>query len=235
VQARSSGKVQSIHDQMRTKEDGLERWLQYDRWTQQSFRLLLFGRGKTQQDLSSINLEEDATLAAGRYAVSHLSPAGVTLTSTDSPDWTAEKTLSFTPTAEGFDIVCDVRVKRKAPGEASVNIGVEMIVNFLAPSTPDRYFESDGKRFPLRWTAAVPATPLRVVDEWQRAAVAIEAPAAQSFWISPVETVSESEDGFERVYQGSQILAVWPVDVSSATKWEGRLVFRVAQLVEKTG
>ena len=77
--AKSSGAVQSIHDQTRTKEDGLERWLQYDRWTQQSFRLLLFGMGKTQPDLSSINLEEDATLAAGRYAVSNLSPAGVTL------------------------------------------------------------------------------------------------------------------------------------------------------------
>ena len=31
-------------------------------------------------------------------------------------------------------------------------------------------------------------------------------------WISPIETVSESEEGFERVYQGSQILAVWNVE-----------------------
>jgi 4-alpha-glucanotransferase len=210
--AKSSGHVESIHDQTRTKEDGLERWLQYDRWPQQSFRLLLFGIGKTLPDCTAVHLEEDATLAAGRYEVSNLSPLGVTLTSCACADWTAEKKLSFTTSDEGFEIVCDVRVQRKAPGTASVNIGLEVIVNFLAPSTRDRYFETDGKRFPLRWTAVAPGTSLRVVDEWQHAAVALEAPAANSFWVVPIETVSESEDGFERVYQGSQIIAVWPVD-----------------------
>jgi 4-alpha-glucanotransferase len=199
--AKSSGHVESIHDQTRTKEDGLERWLQYDRWPQQSFRLLLFGIGKTLPDCTAVHLEEDATLAAGRYEVSNLSPLGVTLTSCACADWTAEKKLSFTTSDEGFEIVCDVRVQRKAPGTASVNIGLEVIVNFLAPSTRDRYFETDGKRFPLRWTAVAPGTSLRVVDEWQHAAVALEAPAANSFWVVPIETVSESEDGFERVYQ----------------------------------
>ena len=228
--AKSSGEVQSIHDQTRTKEEGLERWLQYDRWTQQSFRLLLFGMGKTIQDSSAIHLEEDAALAAGRYEASNVSPLGATLTSCDSADWTAEKKLSLASTPEGFDIVCDVRVERKSPGTANVNIGVETIVNFLAPSSPDRYFESDGKRYPLRWTAAVPGPSLRVVDEWQRAAVALEAPGAQSFWVVPIETVSESEDGFERVYQGSKVIAVWPVELAPGAEWKRQLVFRVTQL-----
>ena len=227
--AKSPDHVQSIHDQTRTKEDGLERWLQYDRWAQQSFRLLLFGMGKTHQDCSSVNLEEDSGLAGGSYGVRDLSPTGVTLTSPDSASWTAEKKLAFSPTVDGFDIVCDVKVRRKAPGTASVNIGIEVIVNFLAPSTPDRYFETGGNRFPLRWTAAVPGASLRVVDEWQRVSVDLEAPSAQSFWVSPIETVSESEGGFERVYQGSQIIAVWPVEVSTGAEWKGRLVFRVAQ------
>jgi 4-alpha-glucanotransferase len=227
---KSPDHVQSIHDQTRTKEDGLERWLQYDRWPQESFRLLLFGMGKTLQDCSSVNLQEDATLAAGRYDVSDLSPSGVKLTSSVSPDWAVQKNLSFAPSAEGFDIACDLKVRRKAPGTASMNIGVEIILNFLAPSTPDRYFESGGNRFPLRWTAAVAASSLRVVDEWQRVAAAIDAPSAQSFWILPIETVSESEGGFERVYQGSQIVAVWPVELASGAEWKGRLVLRAAQL-----
>ena len=102
--AKSPDHVQSIHDQTRTKEDGLERWLQYDRWPQQSFRLLLFGMGKTGvQDCSSVHLEEDAALATGNYKVSNLSPLGATLTSCDSADWTAEKTLSLSPPrTEGF-------------------------------------------------------------------------------------------------------------------------------------
>ena len=43
--------------------------------------------------------------------------------------------------------------------------------------------------------------------------MAIEAcpePAADVWW-SPIETVSNSEAGFERVYQGSGVLVSWPV------------------------
>jgi len=32
---------------------------------------------------------------------------------------------------------------------------------------------------------------------------------APRWWIIPIETISQSESGFERVYQGSAILAVW--------------------------
>jgi hypothetical protein len=39
--------------------------------------------------------------------------------------------------------------------------------------------------------------------------------------------VSESEEGFERVYQGSQILAVWYPKFSAAGEWKGQLVWRV--------
>jgi hypothetical protein len=222
--------VQSIHEQTRTKEDGLERWLNYDRWARNSFRLLLFGPGKNYQDCASVQLGEDAALAGGRYRVAKLTPTRVALASEDSRDWPAEKTLSFLPTAAGFDIVCDVVLRRTAPGTASVYIGIEVVINFLAPSTPDRYFETDGQRFPLRWAAALPGGQLRVVDEWQRAAVALEAPVARNFWISPIETVSESEDGFERIYQGSQIIAVWPVELAAGAEWKGRLVLKAEEL-----
>ncbi len=222
--------VQSIHDQVRTKEEGLERWLHYDRWPRNSFRLLLFGRDKNYQDSGSVQLEEDAALAGGRYQVTEFSPARVALASEESADWRARKTLSFLATPAGFHVACDVALQRLAPGAASVNIGVEVVINFLAPAAPDRYFESEGQRFPLRWAAAVPGPGLRVVDEWQRAAVAFEAPHARTFWVSPIETVSESEDGFERIYQGSQVVAVWPVDLASGTEWTGRFALQVARL-----
>jgi alpha-amylase len=76
----------------------------------------------------------------------------------------------------------------------------------------------------------VPAEPLRVVDEWQKVALTLEASSARHFWIAPIETVSESEDGFERIYQGSQIIAVWPVELQSGTEWRGRLTLRAAEL-----
>jgi 4-alpha-glucanotransferase len=228
--AKNAQGVQSIHDQTRTKEDGLDRWLNYDRWPRHAFRLLLFGQEKSYQDCSAVRLDEDAALAAGRYRVVDLSSDRVTLASDDSPDWPAQKTLSFLPTPDGFDIVCDVTLRRNAPGAASVAVGIEVVVNFLAPSAPGRYFESDGKRFPLRWGSVVPGKTLRVVDEWQGAGVTMEAPDARNFWIAPIETVSESEDGFERIYQGSQVIAIWPVELAPGGEWTGQLAFRVARL-----
>jgi len=228
--AAQSGGVQSIHEQTRVKEEGLDRLLNYDRWPRNAFRLLLFGQKKTHDDYATLRLEEDGAIAGGRYRVAEVSSARAALASEDSADWAAEKTFSLRPTSAGFDITCDVTLRRTGPGTASVNIGIEVVINFLAPSAPDRYFESDGRRFPLRWSAAVPGANLRVVDEWQRAAVAFEAPAARQFWISPIETVSESEDGFERIYQGSQVSAVWPVELAAGAEWKGQLVLKASQL-----
>jgi 4-alpha-glucanotransferase len=220
----------SIHDQVRTKEEGLERWLNYDRWQRHAFRFLVFGQSKTQQDYAAVQLEEDAALAAGRYRVADVSESRAALASEESVDWPTEKTLSFAPTEDGFEIVCDVAVRRTARGAAAVNVGVEIVINFLAPSAPDRYFESDGRRYPLRWSAAIPGQELLIVDEWQAVAVSLEASNARQFWIAPIETVSESEDGFERIYQGSQILAVWPIELAPDAEFRAQLKLTATRL-----
>jgi 4-alpha-glucanotransferase len=229
LQANPAPDLQSIHEQTRTKEEGLERCLNYDRWPRNSFRLLLFGPEKSQEEYAAIHLEEDAALAGGRYRVAELSQTRAVLASEGSADWAAKKTLSFLSTPAGFDLVCDLTLRRSRQGTASVYIGIEVVLNFLAPAMPDRYFESNGQRFPLRWVAALPGMDLRVVDEWQRASITLEAPAAQFFWISPIETVSESEDGFERIYQGSQIMAVWPVELTAGGEWKGQFALKAAR------
>ena len=106
-------------------------------------------------------------------------------------------------------------------------VGLEIVLNFLAPNAPDRYFEFAGNRQPLAWSGVVEGPYLRVVDEWQDVAVTIDAPGAGHLWMAPIETVSESEEGYERVYQGSQILAVWPVQLLPSVKWSAETVLRV--------
>jgi alpha-amylase len=230
---RGSGDVQSIHDQRRVKEEGLERWLHYDRWPRHCFRLLLFGRDKGYQDCAAVQLGEDAALAGGSYVARNLSERQVTLTADESADWLAEKKFTFRSTAKGFDVECDVSVRRKTPGTAQVNIGLEIVLNFLAPHAPDRYFQSDGSRFPLRWGAeAAAAADLKVVDGWQQIHAEIKAPCARAFWIAPIETVSESEEGFERIYQGSQVIAVWPAEFAEGAEWNGRMALHVEHVAE---
>ncbi|MGB0036328.1 MAG: alpha-amylase/4-alpha-glucanotransferase domain-containing protein [Candidatus Acidiferrales bacterium] len=230
ISSQDAQNVRSIHDQSRVKEQGLERWLHYDRWPRHAFRLLVFDRGKSYPDCSTARLEEDAALAGGRYHVGDVSPVAATLASEGNAGWSAQKKFSFASTPVGFEVVCDVKLRRAATGTASVLVAIETIVNFLAPAAADRYFVFGGQRYPLRWGAAVPASDLRVVDEWQGVGVTIAAPHARDFWVTPIETVSESEEGFERIYQGSQILAIWPVELQPDAEWKGQLALRVAQL-----
>jgi hypothetical protein len=230
IPGRQAHSPQSIHEQTRAKEEGLDRWLNYDRWPRSCFRLLLFGQEKQHRDCSAVQLEENAALAGGKYRIVEMSSTKAKVASDASADWPAEKTFSFVKTKDGFEVVCDVTLCRAAPGTASVHLGIENVLNFLAPSAPDRYFESNGQRYPLRWCAATPASELRVVDEWQGISVTLSAPSARDFWIAPIETVSESEEGFERIYQGSQIIAVWPLELSSGAEWQGQLSMKVAKL-----
>jgi len=42
--------------------------------------------------------------------------------------------------------------------------------------------------------------------------------------VAPIETISES---VERVYQGSQILAVWPLELAAGKPWTGEVSLHV--------
>ena len=222
--------VQSIHDQTRVKEEGLERWLQYDRWPRHMFRLLVFGTEKNYSDYGTVRLDENAAIAGGIYRVEELSATSALLVSRPDADWSAYKKISFVSTPEGFRAACDVRLRRNSPGTATVRVALEAVLNFLAPSSSDRYFETAGQRYPLRWSSTVPASELRVVDEWQGLAVTLAAAQAQEFWVTPIETVSESEEGYERIYQGSQILAIWAAELQPGAEWNGRLELQVTGL-----
>lgn len=48
----------------------------------------------------------------------------------------------------------------------------------------------------------------------------ILSPAAD-LWKLPIETVSNSVDGFERVYQGTSLIARWPLRLEPGATWEG--------------
>ncbi len=239
--AATGGGVVSIHEQTRVKEPGLARRLRYDRWPRHAFRVLLFHPWRAYEDYEALRLEENAGLAAGAYDVVSVSAEKVELVreapleppmggEAAAPVLRACKTFSFVKSGAGFCVACDLVLSQTGPQPLRVKVGLEMVLNLLAPQEPDRYFEFGSERHSLNWGAAVPASDLHVVDEWQKVATMIEAPGASQFWVAPIETVSESEGGFERVYQGSQILAVWPAELEPHAAWTARVVLHVAPL-----
>jgi len=233
----------SIHDQMLVKEAGLEKHLKYDRWARNAFRFLLFANGKTHADYEALRLDESATFAGGDYKIEQASPQQIQLSvqvplqeiipgADPASRLCAVKTMKFEPNDKGFDVACRLDLSLSGPASQSasplcITAGLEVVLNLLAPNAPDRYFEFSGSRQPLQWSGIVQGSQLRVADEWQNVAVDMEAGGASQLWVAPIETVSESEEGFERVYQGSQILGVWNVEFGSSGKWSAETVLHV--------
>jgi 4-alpha-glucanotransferase len=242
----SADQVASIHNQTLAKEAGLEQRLKYDRWPRNAFRLLLFPNGKTHADFEALRLEESAAFAGGDYQIEQATPRDVKLTleaplcqamdgAESKVKLRAAKTFKLDGNEDGFTVACRLDLARPSPASPAdvpsaphrFTVGLEIVLNLLAPNVADRYFEFSGSRQPLEWSGIVEDSHVRLVDEWQDVAVEIDARAASHLWVAPIETVSESEEGFERVYQGSQILGVWEIDLSSAEAWSAETVLHV--------
>ena len=71
---------------------------------------------------------------------------------------------------------------------------------------------------------------MKLVDKWMNIAIVIECKPAATVWRFPIETVSQSEGGFERTYQGSCVAAVWPLSLRAGGSAECSLSLRVEQL-----
>jgi alpha-amylase len=232
-----SGAVTSIHEQTRVKEPGLERYLRYDRWARNTFRLFLFDPSRSHADYENIQLQEDSGFASGAFSIARTSEREAELVreaplawhgNPDSgPRLSVSKLFSFGPAPRGCEVACEVKISLPTPLDRTLAVGIESVLNFLAPTEPDRFFQTPSGPQNLRFSGCIPGPTLRVEDGWQRIRVALHAPGAEQFWISPIETVSESEEGFERVYQGSQILAVWHPSLSTAKPWAAHLFWRI--------
>jgi 4-alpha-glucanotransferase len=234
----ATGAVASIHEQTRVKEPGLERFLRYDRWPRHAFRVMIFDPARTHADYEALELREDAGFAGGAFTVKSSAPHEAELfradplllhgkTETSAPKMLLTKQYSFGPAPHGCEVACEIGLKLKVPLEKPVAIGIESVVNLLAPAEPDRFFETPTGRVNLRFSGSLPGPILRMEDGWQRIRIALHAPLVEEFWVAPIETVSESEEGFERVYQGSQILALWRPPLTTQKTWSTRLVWRI--------
>ena len=232
------GAAVSIHEQTRVKEPGLERFLRYDRWPRHAFRVLLFDPRRTHADYEALELREDPGFAGGAYRVKSSSASDAqllredrlgALVKSDKPEsaLSVAKRFSFGSSPHGCEIGCEIGLKLKQPLAEPIVVGIESVINLLAPSEPDRYFETPKGNQNLGFSGVLPGPLLRMEDGWQRVRIALHAPGAAEFWVAPIETVSESEEGFERVYQGSQILAVWRPTLDANEPWFARLVWRI--------
>jgi alpha-amylase len=105
-------------------------------------------------------------------------------------------------------------------------LGVEWATTMLGGGgNPQAWWELAGVRGAHDGSgAAVGVERIAQGNTWLGVEIETRVEPAADAWYAPIETVSNSEAGFERVYQGSALLLSWPV---SLPPW-GRLRATIA-------
>jgi alpha-amylase len=211
----------SIHDQVLSKETNLDALLRYDRYARHCFRTYLFPASKQWRDFEYLTLDENGSLAQGAWKVvrdaartSSLDLQNEAWVRVDGHHLRVEAQKTIAPKVQGaaWQIECQLSFTTNQSCLTPLAVGIEMVFNLLARDAPDRYFLANEVRQPLDFRGEILAPRLDLVDEWQRVRITLDSPAQPRWWIVPIETISQSESGFERVYQGSAILLVWPLE-----------------------
>lgn len=231
----------SIHSMLRTKERGLDKFLKYD--SLQKFSMLdhFFNESETMDNFRDNNYHELGDFAGTNYdflpnkrgneASLFMRRKGKITKNSRKIDVMVEKNVSF---YAGQSIInVDYGVKNDSQEEIDAYFSVEFNLSLLAGDAEDRYFSVKGvyledKRL-VSEGELQNITEVRLVDDWQRFSVLLNSEKKMRFWRFPIETVSQSESGFERNYQGSCLVFSWKIRLAPGEKWQNRISLKVEE------
>ncbi|MFQ5650828.1 MAG: alpha-amylase/4-alpha-glucanotransferase domain-containing protein [bacterium] len=227
--------VASIHDMVRMKEKGLETHLFFDWYRRASCIDHFLGAGTTLRGLSQCDYAEagDFVQSPYSYAVErsdsqlavHLWREGRVETDGGDVPVYLEKKLSVQ--GEGAEIGISYTIKNLGHRACSLWFGAEWDFALLAGDAPDRYYQIPGHELAdprLRSSGEVAEVPeLRLVDEWLELMIVMRIDPVATLWRFPIETISQSEGGFERIYQSSVVLPNWRIKLKPNERWQAHL------------
>jgi 4-alpha-glucanotransferase len=215
------GGTHSIHDRIEAKEAGLAQLLEYDAVRRASLREGVLASGAP---LNALDPWEGAPLAlAGTemaYQVSERPDAiEVTLTADGGPAVPLAVEKSVTLHGDGARLTVAYRLTWRGPARLDGRWAVQWNLALTAGAAPGRYYRVADRPSLGSRGALAGVNGLSLVDEWLGVELALGAPTAADVAWAPVETVSLSEAGLERIYQGSSIVFAWPLRLAPGETW----------------
>jgi len=236
-EAEDEGQVRSIHDHFQSKERGLNSLLFYDSYRRASLRDHFYAVDLDVETLYRNEAGERSDFPLKTYHCEArgnalaLSADGVVYEGGEHPV-RVQKQILLDSGASELKIRYDITNLGEAAFESL--FGVEFSINFLTGSASDRYYHSaeralDRPMLGVRGVeSGLKAFALR--DEWQQLEAGFSLAEAGSFYFFPLETVSQSECGQERVHQGSVVLTSWALRLEPGATVHREFVFYVNRM-----
>ena len=223
--ASSDSEVASIHDRVVFKQAGLDQLLQYDPFPRKSLMdhfydddatLEAVKRGEAIERGDFVDLPFEAKLRRATDRVQlQMSRQGNA--------WGVPLQLTKAVTMmAGSDVLEIAYLIEQIPSDRAFHFAIEMNFAGLPAGADDRYFSNpDGHRLgQLGHSLDLSKQQgLHLTDEWLGIDVGLNWDRPAGLWAFPVETVSQSEGGFELVHQSVCVQPHWIVRGDAEGRW----------------
>ncbi len=215
----------SIHDLVLSKEANLDKLLRVDRWPRLALLDHFPGWNSTLPEFKEGTLANYGTFLGEPYRVAEVFTNGVRLERIgkvgDTPIELA-KTIALQPGQAVLEV--KYRIRNLAGFELHSPFGIEWNLALQAPkshlhtlSIPgtdvlNRLLSEDGEQTNVR--------EVRLVDGHEKVSVRFLFDAPIKLWRAPIESVSLSEGGFERVFQSVALLFISELHLGAGQEWQ---------------
>ncbi|RQD72746.1 MAG: DUF1926 domain-containing protein [Candidatus Syntrophonatronum acetioxidans] len=230
-EGRGGSGVKTIHEITKVKEKGLEKHLVYDKYQRLCLLDHFLDNQETLEKFKRGNYKEKGNYIMEPYhasihkdnqeAVIVLSREGVVEGGGIKGKVSLVKEIRVGARDSSVKIV--YTIKNNGKDGLNTRFGIEFNYGFLSGYASDRYYYADQEILDNYLASSGEISGINMIgikDEWQALDLRISFERPAKLWRFPVETVSQSEDGFERNYQGSVIFPFWDLELSPAEEWK---------------
>ena len=226
----------SIDGVARSKEDGLAEHLRYDDHERRSALVRFLPPDATPASYGAGEQADLGTAIDAVHRVRSLEPGrlevgatAVVRSAAGSIPIAISKRIELGGLPDGPTLDVTVSITNVGTRRIAGRLGLEWGLMLLGGGgNPSAWYDVGGTR--TAHDSAGTASGIEVIrqgNDWVGVAVESRLEPAGDAWWAPIETVSNSEAGFERVYQGSSLLLSWLVEVAPGTTSTVRVTNRV--------
>lgn len=235
----SCDSVASIHDRVVFKQAGLDQRVCYDRFPRKAlmdhfyddqveFDSIADGTAMERGDFVDLPFEAKIRRASDRVQLQMRR---------DGNAWGLPITITKAITlVAGSDEIAVTYLLENLPNDRTLHFAVELNFAGMPSGADDRYFSAPdgqvlgqlGKRLNIADTDR-----LGLTDQWLGLDVSLDFDQLGGIWAFPVESVSQSEAGFELVHQSVCVMPHWTVRADQAGRWAVQLALRATTAQHK--
>ncbi len=214
----------SIHDMTKVKEAGLQNRLIYDWYQRYSYIDHFVDEHTTSDAFSMSRYSELGDFVNRPYSLKKieqnssrdivtfvLARKGFVLQNHQEAPIYIEKNFHINDSL--MEIRTSYNIVNCGPTDLELCFGVEFNLTLLADEDQFRYFyfpeNSSKKLFMNTKRDFMDVASFGMKDTWNGFGVSFSMEPNANIWMFPIETVSQSEEGLERTYQGSTLLLHW--------------------------